>query len=96
MSNSNPFRGTSSLSDEHPDDAEIAAPTWVTPFYAELLLTGSVSAAAAAAGIRPAVAWALRRAAPDFAAFWDKSVDVYRSGALVDLVADRGRRDTLQ
>ncbi len=66
---------------------ECKPPPWTVAFYCELMLTGSVAEAVRAAGIEPADAWELRRSSPEFAAYWDKSVDLYRSAALPALVA---------
>ena len=72
------------------------APPWLPEFYATLMLTGRAADAAEAVGISVAEAWRWRRESPDFAEYWDKSLDVYRCGALVALVAGPGRGALLQ
>ena len=54
------------------------APPWVAPFLAGLMVTGSVRAAVADAGIDFDAAWVLRKAEPAFAMYWDKALCVHR------------------
>jgi hypothetical protein len=77
-----------------PETANCEAPAWVAEFYAELIVTGSVRNGVQAVGVPFEDVWRLRRESPDFAFYWDKSIELYRSGALVALVA--GPRGALQ
>jgi len=60
------------------------------------MVTGSVREAVEAVGISAAEAWQLRLESPDFAEYWDKSLDVYRSGLLYALVAMPAGDEQLQ
>ena len=71
-------------------------PPWLVLFYAELIVTGSVRKAVAAAGISFEEAWRWRRGSPDFAEYWDRSIAVYRSRALIALVAGPASGERLQ
>ena len=60
------------------DGGEAVAPPWVAQFLAGLIVTGSVRTAVAEAGIEFETAWALRRAEPEFAMYWDRALRVHK------------------
>ena len=55
------------------------APPWVAEFLATLIVTGSVREAVSGAGTDFETAWALRRAEPEFAMYWDRAVRVHQA-----------------
>lgn len=63
------------------DEESAKAPPWVRHFLAGLIVTGSLRQALAEAGIDFDTAWALRRAEPEFAMYWDRAVRVHKSVA---------------
>jgi hypothetical protein len=54
----------------------------VPAFLAELMITGSLRAAVAHAGIAFETVSALRRAEPEFAKYWDRALLVHRTWEL--------------
>jgi hypothetical protein len=60
------------------EDAGDAAPPWVRHFLAGLIVTGSLRQALDEAGIEFEMAWALRRAEPEFAYYWDRAAQAHR------------------
>lgn len=59
-------------------DGEAGAPPWVAEFLATLIVTGSVRESVVEAGIDFETAWALRRAEPAFAMYWDRAVRMHK------------------
>lgn len=59
------------------DEEEL--PAWVAPFWAGLIVTGSVRDAAEEAGVSFETAWAWREAYPLFAAYWDRAVRIHKA-----------------
>ena len=58
-------------------DGEV--PPWVAPFWAALMVTGSVKEAVAEAGIDFETAWAWREEYPEFAMYWDRAMRLHKA-----------------
>ena len=54
------------------------APMWVAAFLTGLIVTGILRQALDEAGIDFDTAWALRRAEPEFAMYWDRAMRAHR------------------
>ena len=68
------------------------APAWVPQFLGGLIVTGSLREALAEARIGFETAWALRKAEPEFAMYWDRAMQAHRrivaGVAFAEAVAD--------
>lgn len=76
-----PHRGEGELGDGPlpQGEREEVCPPWVAHFLSGLIVTGSVRTAVAEADIDFDAAWALRRAEPAFAMYWDRAVRVHKA-----------------